>query len=479
MEAAVEDARASNRQVQAADLPADALLHRALAQMVLDFEHVKKAGPFKLRSAKTLLSRDRERAKILSRITGIIESDDPAAAIASLDPPHPQYAAMLDAHRAYRTYAKNTCPTLVTTWKIRPGMTGDEVKRLQQRLACEGYYAGPIDGVFEGPALAAAKAYQSHHEMKPDGMVFKGTLASMNVPLSKRIEQIRLALQRMRESDIGQMDDFFIRVNLPLFEVQIYDKGEVIRRERVIVGTNRLDDDKSRLVQGHLNRTKLFTTELYQVIVNPSWILPARVVKGELRGQIAKDPQYLEKNNIREKTLPDGTKVYVQGRAGNVLGKVKFLLRESNAIYLHDTNKRGLFRERRRDFSHGCVRVQNAVDLAEWILKREETNERDMRRVFKADSFERGFTLKKPIDLITEYITVDISDAGRPIFLTDIYKYDRAYFDGNLPPMEQTRWGGIRLRPRWVPQVSEETVNAWRAKGMAAPRNYDPERHGK
>ena len=167
----------------------------------------------------------------------------------------------------------------------------------------------------------------------------------MNVSLSQRAKQIALVLQRLRESRAETLGETYIRVNIPSFELKVIRKNKVIRAHDVIVGTNRLDDNKLKLVQGHLNRTRLFTTELYEVVVNPDWILPERVEKGEVRTKLAEDPNYLKKNNIRRITLPSGKSAMVQGRGElNVLGKVKFHLRESNAIFLHDTNDRSLFR---------------------------------------------------------------------------------------------------------------------------------------
>ena len=461
--------------VRPQDVTPDVRVADALVQLVLDFRFVKKAGPFDLRRAETVIEKRKEGAALLATLEKVVEGD-PATATERLDPPHPLYAGMLAVHDRYRGYvAAGGCKELPTSWKIRPGAKGDEVKRLQTRLACEGYYDGPLDGVYEGAALAAGRAYQREHDLPAEGNIFEDTLKSMNVSMERRADQIALALQRMRESDIGTMADFFIRVNLPAFELQVFESGKVIRRQRVIVGTNRLDDDKQKLVQGHLNRTDLFTTRLYEVIVHPAWILPARVEHGELQGKLADDPEYLAKHNIKQHTLDGGKKVYIQGFGdGNVLGEVKFLLEKSNAIYLHDTDKPALFKERRRDFSHGCMRVEGAVDFAKWILARDGFSDDEVRRSFRMTDYQRGFDLKQPIDLITEYMTVDLNDDGRPVFLSDIYRYDRDYFDGDLPPQVTTRWGATELRPRWVPRVPQETVDAWRAAGKPAPRNYDP-----
>ncbi|MCB9727304.1 MAG: L,D-transpeptidase family protein [Deltaproteobacteria bacterium] len=459
----------------------DAELARELLRHVLDFTVIRRAGPFRVtRKVADVTARKKTRRKLLERLHDIAAADEPEAALAALDPPHPFYRRLLEVYAHYRQVAERDCAeALPTTWRIRPETNGPEVQRLQERLACEGYYTGPVDGRYGDALFAAVADYQRHHELEPDGMVFEGTLRSLNVPMQRRAEQLALTLQRWRESPTRDLGDFYIRVNLPAFELQVVDGAEVTHRHRVIVGTNRLDDDKVALVQGHINRTRLFTTRLYQVIANPSWILPVRVEKGEMKAKLAEDPDYLEKIGVVKRTLDNGREVLVQGRGeGNVLGKVKFLLEESNAIYLHDTDKRELFRETRRDFSHGCIRVQKPLELAELLLVRDGWDRDEVRRSLGAKTVQRGMDLHHPVPLVTEYMTVDVAEDGGATFLTDIYGYDADYAAGELPPKTQARWGSPVLRPSWVPAVPEEVVEGWRRKGKPAPHDYDPKRDG-
>ncbi|MFT7622182.1 MAG: murein L,D-transpeptidase YcbB/YkuD [Myxococcota bacterium] len=460
---------------------AEAALGRALLRLVLDWRFIKKLGPGRtdLVSEKWLAKHERVHRRILKVAIDVASASSEAEATAYLDPPHPNYQPMLKALAEYRGYAAASCPRLDPSLKIRPGAKGRFVERLQKRLRCEGLYSGPINGVYDETTKAGAIAYQVAHEQGDDGLVFAGTIRSMNVPLTRRVEQIELALQRLRESKVWEMPDFYLSVNIPSFEMEAVHNGEIVRRHKVITGSNRLDDDKLNLVQGHLNRTQLFTTRLTRVIVNPAWILPDRISKGELKGKIADDPTYLEKANIKEKTLANGRKVLIQGFGpSNVLGKVKFILEKSNAIFLHDTDKKLLFRELKRDYSHGCVRVHKAVEFAEWLLHRDGFSEKEIGRAFKLTKRQRGMDLAKPVHLMTEYVTVDLTIEGRPMFLTDVYGYDKAVAQNRLPPRTKIRWGDPVLRPSWVPLVPKETVNAWRRSGKPAPRNYDPAKDG-
>lgn len=461
----------------------DVKLFSTLTDLVMDFRFLHKAGPFVLRSRETVFEREKKKVKAFMAL--LLMAPDGRAAMATLDPPHPQYQQMKAVLARYRAMAEATrqpdsdqvgCPKLPENWRFREGSRGKEVEKLQRRLACEGYYDGPIDGRYEGASVEAVKAYQEQHDLPAEGHVLKETIRSMNVPLTHRVMQIELALQRMREARFERMGDYFIRVNLPSFRFKVYEHGQVIKEHKVIIGTNRLDDDKVKLVQGHINRTKLFGTELYQVIVNPTWILPKRVEEGELQTSIEKDEDYLEKQNIKKIRLGSGTEVFVQGAGdGNVLGKVKFLLKESNAIYLHDTDKRHLFKKWRRDFSHGCIRVHEAIDFARWLLMRDGYSEEEIDKSLRAKRLQRGFDLRRPVNLVTEYITVDLTAAGDPIFYSDIYDYDEDYWKGELPPRETTRWGAVRLRPRWVPRMDKSIVDGWRAAGKPAPRDLGPD----
>ncbi len=468
--------RAAKQRLSAADIPMDVALAGTLYSHVLDMKYIKRVGPHKTRSKRSSLDTARERNRVVNSAVRVMQDGN----LSSLEPTHPHYRQMVEVSKRYTALAAGGgCKALPTTWRIKPGMHGDKVKKVQKRLNCEGYYDGPIDGKLEGEALVAVKEYQRTHNLSAEGYVYKETLTSMNVPIAQRRDQLRISLQRLRESELSTMGDEFIRVNIPSFRVSHWKDNKVIRSEKVVVGTNRLDDDKRKLIQGHLNRTKLFKTNLYEIVTNPAWILPPRVQYGELVGAIEKDPKYLDKMNIKQVKLPDGSTVFRQGvGAGNVLGKVKFLLENSNAIYLHDTNKPLLFRKNRRDFSHGCVRVENAKDFATWLLERDGFTTEEIERALNARKVQRGFKLRKPIPLITEYVTVDIDDEGWPIFYGDIYGYDVAYKLQKLPVTETIRWGDAYLRPHWVPKVSKATVAGWKKKGLAAPRKYDPKVHG-
>jgi murein L,D-transpeptidase YcbB/YkuD len=456
----------------------EAAFGAGLLRYVLDFKFLYRAGPFKLVSAKTVARKKSLKKKLMATIAGIVMADDPGEALDALQPEHPSYPRMLSIYETYRGLAaKGGCKTDMNTesWRIKPGDEGERIKVLQERLTCEGYYDGPLDGKYGDALLLGVRDFQRHHELSSDGYVYESSLKTLNISMDMRVSQIGLALQRLRESRVRELGDYYIRVNVPAFELQVVDGGEVVRRHRVIVGTNRIDDDKVKLLQGHINRTDLFVTTLHEVISNPDWYIPKRVEAGEIKARIAEDPDYLQKKGISTETLPGGRVVYVQkASASNALGKVKFLLRKSKAIFLHDTDKKDLFKEERRDLSHGCVRVEKALRFAQFLLERDGWDAKDVKRSLNAKSTQRGMKLKSEIKLITEYITVDVGADGKAMFYTDIYKYDRDFRKKALPPQVTDRWGSNVLRPHWVPKVPEAIVEDWRSRGQSAPHDYTP-----
>ena len=119
------------------------------------------------------------------------------------------------------------------------------------------------------------------------------------------------------------------------------------RRHRVIVGSNKLDFDRNQWTQGHLNRTSLLESRLLSVVVNPEWRPPQRIIDEEFDTKMSLYPLALK----------------------NPLGYTKLILHRSNAIFMHDTNNRKLFKNRYRAYSHGCIRVDKAVELAKHLAQ--------------------------------------------------------------------------------------------------------------
>jgi L,D-transpeptidase YcbB len=223
-------------------------------------------------------------------------------------------------------------------------------------------------------------------------------------------------------------------VNIPEFVLRAYDApGKPAVMMRVVVG---------RAIR---TQTPLLEEDMKYVVFWPYWNVPPSILRGEIIPKIVKDPAYLQKNNYEVasysgQVVTDGVvsdDVLAQLRAGklmvrqkpgpkNALGLIKFIFPNDQNIYLHSTPAQGLFSETRRDFSHGCIRVENPQALAEWVLRNNPgwTPER-IAAAFKAQK-EQQVNLTNQIPVFLVYGTAIVKEDGEAFFFSDIYGYDKA-----------------------------------------------------
>ena len=318
---------------------------------------------------------------------------------------------------------------------LKKGKRGPEVLKLTRRLALEGYlHENQIDDAFGKTVLGALKDYQHMHQLRESGRVDRSTRSSLNVPMGKRVQQIELSLQRWRESDINRDRlDFYVRVNIPQFELEIWENNQRVRVHRVVVGNTKEEVSLSRKQRGRFNLTPILSKKISTVVLNPFWFPPPRLQK-ELLEELEKEPDFFEKHNYGIRMNSDGSEVIFQKSGpGNALGQVKFLFPNEHSVYLHDTAKKALFNRPIRAYSHGCMRLDKPLDLARYFLaKINGVTKRQMQKILDKEK-EHYIKLDAKIPIYIEYASVGASDEGRMYFYADIYKYDRAYWDGRLP----------------------------------------------
>lgn len=324
--------------------------------------------------------------------------------------------------------------------RLKLGNSGELVKKLQERLSQEGYYSGDVTGAYDEATAGAVSLYQETHQLKNTGNMARVARRSMNRSFATRARQIRLGLMRHRESDLHQGQWRFgsvpvqARVNIPGFEAKFFKDGKLARTHRVIVGNDRLSVDERSGRKGWFNRTRLFSKEMVTVVLNPTWRVPRRIKEQELDRELLEHPDYYETHGYEVRILDDGSEQVVQlSGPGNALGQVKFLFPNRFSIYMHDTPKKSLFKRHIRAFSHGCMRLQDPIDLARWILVDiEGRSERWLKKVL-ASREVYGLPLKTKIPVTIEYNTVGVHSSGRMMFFLDVYRFDRDYLAGNTP----------------------------------------------
>ncbi len=347
---------------------------------------------------------------------------EPEEALASLLPPVPGYHALLALLRLYDANSAIRSRLFEPEWaSLVPGDKGVLVVQLRTRLKLEGLRAkatGKESHWGEGLSVALRK-YQARFSLQQTGRVDGETQEVMSVSFRERAQQIREVLRHMETAPYYRTPTRVV-VNIPAFTLQHFEGGRLVANHRVVVGA--ISKDKQGKIDraGRINETPRLAGKITAIVLNPSWHVPPRI-KRELDGLAARNPSIYD--TFRIYTDDEGRERAVQPPSPySALGKVKLAFPNSQAIFLHDTPRTELFQERVRAFSHGCVRVENAVSLAKSLLDRDPNT----LGAAKADAllrsnFETPIKLTHAVPVFIEYVTIDVAPNGAVRFYPDVY----------------------------------------------------------
>lgn len=370
-----------------------------------------------------------ERRDLVARQTLAPLFAEPArvgAVLAELPPPFEQYTRLTTALTQYRAFvdAGGWQPLPENLGELKVGDDHPGVSALKDRLAAEGYWHGDRSPKF-GPSLAdALREYQRTHQLWEKGTLSRETRASLNVPAAKRLAQIRVSLDRWRESSIGP-DTHYVFVNVPDFHVEAWKDGVRDLRIKAVVGSTTHERDPETGAFAYVHATPSVRSRIEHVVLNPYWWVPADIVRNEIEPELARNPWYLQENDY-EWAEDDRGEAALRQRPGpkNALGKVKLNFPNDHQIYMHDTPEKQLFRWPARAFSHGCIRLERPMELARYLLEQSgQWDEGSVNAALEAGK-EQWLTLKNPLPVHVEYYVVRVDDRGRVNFLSDLYRRD-------------------------------------------------------
>ena len=346
-----------------------------------------------------------------------LADDDPQKRLAALDPPFPLFGRLVVALAQTRAVAQRKDLPVVPADlpKLREGDHHPAVPELRRLLEIlrdlpEGAPT-PRDPTRYDAALAAAvRRFQQRHGRADDGVIGKATLQDLRVPPQHRVQQIELAMERLRWLP-KQFADRFIVVNVPEFRLRAFDAGSETPRLTmgVVVGS---------AARG--TETPIMHADMRYVIFQPIWTVPYEIAREEVLPKAEKDPTYLEKQNME---YDQAGRLRQRPGPNNSLGLVKFILPNPYQVYLHDTPSKELFRRSRRDFSHGCIRVADPVGLAEFVLDGDWDRTRIVEAMKKGPERNR-VDLAEPVPVYLLYTTAVADPDGRVFFYDDIYGHD-------------------------------------------------------
>jgi murein L,D-transpeptidase YcbB/YkuD len=290
--------------------------------------------------------------------------------------------------------------------------------------------------LYEGALVEAVKRFQSRHGLEPDGRIDKTTLEQLNTPLRVRVRQLELALKRLRRRPYDPTRPAIV-LNLPEFRLRAFGGKNASGSDPEL--------DMKVVVGAPDHRTPILLSQLKIVIFCPYWTVPASIQHNELLPEITRDPSWVSANHFElvskqgvvaeDRTVSEhilselGTgELSLRQKPGpkNTLGLVKFAFPNEYGVYMHDTSARWLFAQAQRDLSHGCIRVEQPEDLAEWILRGQAGWSRDRVVAAMQGTEPISVTVKRPIQVVTTYSTAIVMDNGEVHFLPDIYGEDAA-----------------------------------------------------
>ena len=369
----------------------------------------------------------------------VLQAPDVNGVLPQVEPP---FAGYVRDEQALATYSKLAAqgdgpPLPVPAKSIHLGNAYPGMPQLIARLRQLGDLpsdsaAAANTAVYQGAVVDAVKHFQQRHGLQTDGILGPGTVAAINTPLVQRVIELQLALERYRWIRPG-FPEPPIMVNIPEFKLRtLRQQSAPFLSMKVITG------------RAYRTQTPVFADQMRYVIFRPYWNAPTSIARNELVPKALRNPDYLaahgfEVVNNSGAVVGDGADGLLSGiRSGalrirqkpgpeNALGLVKFIFPNNYDVYLHSTPAPELFAKARRDFSHGCIRVENPVGLAAWVLrgKPEWTVDR-IRAVMNGTQNNLQVNLDQPIPVLILYSTAEVKPDGEVDFFDDIYGYDKS-----------------------------------------------------
>lgn len=402
-----------------------------------------------------------------------VETDQVQETLEGLLPEYPMYAMLRISLKEYREIAaKGGWQPVAYGDKFKKGARGQRVLALSKRLKVTGELDSSIPGseVFDDSLDQAVRKYQQRNGLYVDGVVGKSTIEALNVPVEERISQIELTMERWRLLP-QYLGNRYILVNIANYHLYGVENNNDTINMRIVVGKPQWN-------------TPMFSEEMTHLIINPYWNIPPSIFKDDIAPKIMEDSEYLSKQNMyavgleapekivveeaevvevvenveaTEVTDGDNTgekelsEVEIQNKKaqeeyiskvlsgkyrlrqnpgpGNALGRIKFLFPNKHSVYLHDTPNRGFFKKAQRNFSHGCIRVEKPLELAEFVLSSNPSWTQNTIQSSINKMKTKTVHLDESITVYILYFTTWVDNEGTVNFHKDIYGLDKTLYN--------------------------------------------------
>ncbi len=453
-----------------------------LSQAVVDYVHDAHSGRLDPADVSPNFDYAPHVADPVKALNAISMADDAAKVLASYNPQHPEFWALREKLAEARAAENNLPPVVPAGSNLKLGSKDPRVVILRERLkvappappapadtpmaaadqpaAADGAVVTPVSATTEAPDAmqpeaapavdttvvaateqpapfdpevfdesvdTAVKAFQESAGLRPDGIVGPATLGRLNAAADDHVDTILVNMERWRwmPEDLGK---FYVRVNIPNFNLNIYKDGQIFYTTRIVVGQP-------------TKQTPIFSDEIEHVIVNPVWNIPASIAVKEMLPQIqanpgkalngyrvyaniggrfrAVDPWTVDWHNV------DMRRIQIKQPPGerNALGSIKFMFPNPFAVYLHDTPSKSLFQKDYRAYSHGCMRVMNPWEFAAALLTHDpKVSAAGLKKLVGGQQTQVNLTRHIPVHIT--YFTAWVDDSGKLQLRSDVYHHD-------------------------------------------------------
>jgi len=368
---------------------------------------------------------------LVRQLEGALQTGRIGASLDELKPAAPDYKVLMDALARYRQAQSDGGWTAIAAGpSLRRGDSGPRVLALRQRLQAGGLLApeGVSSDGFDVELETAVENFQRRVGIEVDGVVGPVTLRELNKGPAERIAQIRVNLERWRwlPEELGSRH---IRVNIAGFRLEARRNGKIERSHAVIVGRS-------------YRKTPVFSDAIEYVVLNPWWNTPDRLARLDKLPDFQRDPgmvsrlgfqvldrsgKVLDARSIRWENYSRGNFPFrLRQRPGprNALGRVKLMFPNRHNVYLHDTPSQELFARSSRAFSSGCIRVEDALELAQWVLEETPGWSRERIDTVLATGRETRIDLSGKVPIHVLYFTAVADPDGGLRLLHDLYDRD-------------------------------------------------------
>ncbi|WP_035668633.1 murein L,D-transpeptidase [Flavobacterium sp. 83] len=324
-----------------------------------------------------------------------------------------QYYKLRTALKKYRQIEKNgdwnSITAEILTKEYQPGDSSKTIAQIRHRLAVTGdLKQDSKSNLYDKTLMSGVLNYKKRNSMKADYAITSMLIQRMNTPIEKYIKAIIVNMERCRwiAPEMTKADEY-IFINIPSFKLIYKRNGKKELESEVFVGET-------------MNETAIISSHVTQIVFSPYWNVPSSIIETELIPAISREKNYLEDHNMEW----NNGKIRQKPGEKNALGLVKFIFPNDSGIYLHDTPSKSLFESEYRAYSHGCINMNKAKELALLLLK--DDPDWPIERINNAMNGEKETvcTLKKKIPIHIGYFTTWVNDSGEISFYNDVYERD-------------------------------------------------------